>query len=116
MKWQWITYKGYRLRAPEGFDPSEIVGGCGPGKFGDRLVPNKILGVDIGPACDSHDMAYLLGETEEERIQADIELFANGFRIIKQASKYKIMSFLRAAILTWYFLAVAYGGEQAYYD
>ena len=114
MKYEWTTYKGYRLRAPEEFDPSQIVGGCGPGKWGNRLIPNSILGVDISPACDIHDFCYLIGKTEEERDQSDIELFANSYRIIKQKSKNKLMSFLRAVILTWYFLAVAYGGESVY--
>jgi len=115
MIWQWTTYKGYRLRAPEEFNSSEIIGGCGPGKWGNRLVPDSILGVDIGPACDIHDYTYLIGKTEEEKTNADIELFANGFRIIKQKSKNRLMSFFRAVILTWYFLAVAYGGEFHYH-
>ena len=113
MKWQWSTYKGYRLRAPEGFDPSQIVGGCGPGKWGDRLIPNSILGVDISPACDIHDYCYLIGETEEGRTNADIELFANAFRILKQQSG-RIPLFFRSVILGLYFMACVYGGQQAY--
>ncbi len=113
MRWQWITYKDYRLRAPEGFDPSQVVGGCGPGKWGDRIVPDSILGVDIGPACDIHDYCYLIGETEEERTNADIELFSNGFRILKQRSS-KIMLAPRTFILGIYFTSCVYGGESVY--
>ncbi len=114
MQYKWAVYKNYKLRTLEEFDSSEIVGGCGPGEWGDPLVPDSILGVDISPACDIHDYAYLIGETEEEKTNADIELFANGFRIIKQKSKNKFTSFLRAIILSWYFLAVAYGGQSSY--
>lgn len=48
MKWQWITIKGHNLRAPEGFLESNFLNcRCGPGEFGDRLVPDKILGLSI---------------------------------------------------------------------
>jgi hypothetical protein len=48
MKWQWITIKGHKLRAPEGFLESDFLErGCGPGEFGNKLVPDKILGLSI---------------------------------------------------------------------
>jgi hypothetical protein len=114
MKWRWITIKDYRLRAPEGFLESKFLNrGCGPGEFGDKLVPDKILGLSIQICCAIHDYSYRIGRTEEEKTNADIELFANGFRIIKQGSN-KLTMLPRAIILTAYFLAVVYGGDAAY--
>ena len=114
MKWEWITIKDYRLRAPEGFLESGFLDrGCGPGEFGDKLVPDSILGLSIQTACAIHDHAYNMGEIEEEKTNADIELFANGFRIIKQSSN-KLTMMPRAIILTTYFLAVVYGGNSSF--
>jgi hypothetical protein len=31
---------------------------CGPGKWGDKLVPDSPLGVELGNACEGHDECY----------------------------------------------------------
>jgi hypothetical protein len=114
MKWEWIDVEVYRLRAPEGFLESKFLNrGCGPGEFGDKLVPDSILGLSLQICCAIHDYSYSIGETKEEKTNADIELFANGFRIIKQGSN-KLTMLPRAIILTVYFLAVVYGGNSAF--
>lgn len=114
MRWEWVDFKGYRLRAPEGFLESNFLdNGCGPGELGDRLVPDSILGLSVQPACAIHDYCYYVGTTETEKDNADIELFANGFRIVKQASN-RFMMFLRTFLLAVYFLAVVYGGNEAF--
>lgn len=117
LEWEWINYKGYRLEAPKGFLDSDIkdTGKCGPGQVGGMLIPDKILGLSINLVCSIHDYCYEKGENEQDQVDSDIKLFANGFRVIKQSSKYKFISFLRSIILSWYFLAVAYGGEK-YFD
>ena len=116
MELEWIVYHTYSLRAPSGF--LEWVKnndcGCGPGKFGNRIVPNSILGISIKEACCIHDMMYRMCNNENEKILADLELFGNGVRIINQKSKNKFTSFLRAIIISWYFLAVFYGGGSAF--
>jgi len=114
---EWINFKGYTLKAPEGFLESsiKITGRCGPGRgFKEKLVPDSILRVDITPACKVHDYHYVIGQTKDEKDLADIQLFANGFRIVKQDSKSKFLSFLRTAILSWYFLACAYAGDSQF--
>lgn len=53
LRYKWINFKGYRLRAPEGFLESDLVteGRCGPGDgLLERLVPDKLLGLSIRPA------------------------------------------------------------------
>jgi len=44
------------------------MGYCGPGKFGDALVPDEICGVDIGICCRRHDESYVnpRGKTKKE--------------------------------------------------
>lgn len=117
MKYEWINFEGYKLRAPVGFLESKQaeIGRCGPGKLGGRLVPDKILGLSIRPACKIHDYTYQVGETQEDKDNSDIELFANGFRIIKQRSNW-IMVGLRSLILHIYFMACIYGGNLVYGD
>lgn len=114
---EWINYKGYSLRAPKGFLDSEMAvsGSCGPGTgFKEKIIPDSILGVSIKPACAIHDYCYKIFDTEEEKIDSDLELFANAIRIINQKSKSKILSFFRSMIVSIYFLAVFYGGDKAF--
>jgi hypothetical protein len=80
----------------------------------EQLVPDSILGLRIRMACAIHDYSYYIGSTEQDKTDADIELFANGFRIIKQRSN-KFTGLLRSAILSRYFLACAYGGSSSFY-
>lgn len=113
---KWINYNGCNLRCKEGFLTWKRHNkcGCGPGELGNRIVPDSILGVSIKIACCIHDHIYRTSSTESNKILADLELFGNSIRIINQKSKNKFMSFLRAVIISWYFLAVFYGGGYAY--
>lgn len=49
------------LIAPESYwcldekEKQKIIGGCGPGSFGDIFVPDTILGCQITEACKIHD-------------------------------------------------------------
>jgi hypothetical protein len=112
---EWITYHRYKLRAAKDFFDwlEENECGCGPGEFGNKLVPDKILGLSITEACCIHDHMYSIGQTEEEKTTADIELYANGMRIIKQKSNWLTLM-PRAFILTIYMLACMYGGNSAF--
>ena len=78
------------LWAPDGYwecteeQLKEIVGagGCGPGGFGDYLVPDTLFGViNIQPACEIHDYMYALGEDQEDKDEAD-EAFLNNMKQI----------------------------------
>ena len=111
LNFQWIIFNDVSLRAPEGFLNSNYpnTGKCGPG-YGliEKLVPDSILGLNITIICAIHDYCYFITNTEEEKIEADIELFANGFRLIKNKSRNKFIGFLRASILGIYFYNCAY--------
>lgn len=79
--YKWITYKGYRLRAPGSFLEweKEHDCGCGPGDMGNRLVPDSIFKVVITPACCVHDYSYGIGETEEEKLMQTLSYSETGF-------------------------------------
>lgn len=111
-RYEWIDFAGYRLRARERFLESKMAeadprSGCGPGRLGNILVPDTILGVNIGPACRIHDYGWHVAEEGTDVDTDDIELFANGFRILKQKSS-RLLLVPRAVILLMYLLAVVY--------
>jgi len=91
-------------------------GGCGPGKFGNMLVPDRIWFVNIKPACYCHDCRYHDLEdnvdTTDERYKADKELFNNGEKIIRKESKNKFTRWLRMRVLLHYYMAVDVAGHK----
>lgn len=114
MKFQWIDIDGYRLRAPKGFLDSSLAktGKCGPnnGSLVELVIPETILGLRVTPACKIHDYCYAIATDTEEKETADVEFFLNGYRVIKQKSNI-CLRFPRAVIMTWFMLAVLFGGK-----
>jgi len=68
-----------------------VDGGCGPGKFGDWLVPDTILGVNVTPACEIHDWMYLMGRTIEDKNKADRAFRNNLIRLIRAAKRPRLV-------------------------
>jgi len=57
--------------------------GCGPGSGpGDWLVPDRLLGLSIKPACGGHDWEYEHTASWEARKQADKRLLDNMVAIV----------------------------------
>ena len=56
--------------------------GCGPKGWG-WAVPDYLLGVYIGEACQCHDYAYEIGVTHEDKESADRSFLYNMQRCIK---------------------------------
>ena len=93
-----------------------VVGGCGPGGFGDILVPDTMYGLSVKPACAIHDWMYAFGETDQDKIDAD-EVFQNNMlRIIDIKSKSRILRFARRFRSLWYFFSVKFFGGPAFWD
>jgi hypothetical protein len=121
MKFEWIEIDGYMLRAPKHFLSSEYVetGRCGPsnGSVLEQIIPERILWLKITAACKIHDYCYAVAKNTRDKDTADIEMFANCFRIMKQRGQrynsmlHKCLCFPRAVIMTWYMLAVLFGGQ-----
>ena len=68
--------------------PVQFAGfGCGPGGWGDWIVPDKIWGLSIKAACQIHDWYYRFWpeNTEVARKRADKILLNNMVRIIDDA-------------------------------
>lgn len=110
--------KNLKLYCPKSYiDATEIErnyvdGGCGPGKLGDYLVPDKIWGLNIKIACTYHDWMYFVGETYQDKIRADKVFYNNMLRLIESNSRWffpKCVRRILAHIYYWY--VCEYGGE-----
>ena len=110
-----------KLYAPEAYfrlSPEakrEIVNGCGPGKFS-FLIPDTMYGLDVSAACDIHDYMYFMGETIEDKKEADRVFMNNLLRIIEAKTQSKILSWLRKRRAVKYFSAVAMFGGPAFWN
>jgi hypothetical protein len=114
------------LRAPHPFGsqpysfwdapPKETAGGCGPGEgLGDRLVPDHLVGLSIKPACAIHDFMYLYGgRNDADKKLADKVFRQNMKRIVDAAGGW--LKRPRRTLAYLYYLAVAFGGETAYWN
>jgi hypothetical protein len=92
---------------------------CGPGDFGDYLVPDKILGVDVTEACRIHDFQYGLFSqvsSEEDRARADRIFLNNMLRIVRHHSKGKWRLRARQVIAYVYYKSVRKFGAPAYWE
>ena len=113
-----MNYNDVNLIAPVSFwkatqeEVDKHTGGCGPGKYGNYLVPNKILGISIIEACRIHDWEYYLGETFEDKGQADFNFLLNMLEINYKRSKCKLLRFIRDHIIFYYFISVYYYGDS----
>lgn len=86
-------------------------GGCGPGKLGDKIIPDKVLFLNIKPACYIHDCRYSDLSKPESKYLADIELFINADKIVRLNSNW-LTRLIRRRILLVYLNAVDYGGSK----
>lgn len=114
--------KSVKLLAPEPYVNApeilkqKIAGGCGPGGFGDFLVPDTIWGLCITPACAIHDWEYHFGLTEEDKQIADDNFRDNMFRMIKAVDGWWLLKMLRRRrAMTYYWFVVNCGGP-AFWD
>ena len=70
---------------------------CGPGKLGDKLVPDSPLGLELSKCCVAHDMAYK-DPGPRARFDCDLEFL---YCMLGQARKHaglKEAVFVRIAI------------------
>ena len=103
----------YRLRKndPEKF--AALVGGCGPGKWGDYFVPDTIWGLSITLACQIHDYMYWVGGTAEDKFRADTIFLQNMIALIWNGSN-SLTFPLRVLRAAKYYIAVARHGDNAF--
>ena len=77
------------------------------------LIPNTIYGMDCTEVFDRHDYAYHMGISREDKINADIQMFVN--LIIKSIDHGGWLTMLRFIRSLWYFAAVYFKGNDAFY-
>jgi len=62
-------------------------GGCGPGKWGDYFVPDKLFNTDIKPACAAHDVSWEIAVEAENldlKYRGDFEFLINQRKLIER--------------------------------
>jgi hypothetical protein len=93
----------------------EVTGGCGPGKAGGYIVPDRVWGLSIKRACRIHDFMYsdLCDATKEE---ADRVFLDNMRRLIFDGIRWKWLIRLRLRRAKTYYLFVKYGGGTSVAD
>lgn len=105
------------LFAPEEyFEASEEwldanTGGCGPGKFGDKFVPDTIYGESIFLSCQIHDFMYNSGKTWEDKRYADRTFIWNMLSQIDDGEGWDIV---RERRVMAYYQAVSHGGHDSF--
>jgi len=96
-----------------GEDLAEMTGGCGPGKFGDYLVPDTMYGLSVKAACQIHDWDYRPG-SEITKTDADMRFLVNMIRIIKYKTRFKVVRIFRYLRAVKYYAAVDEFGGGSY--
>jgi len=118
---QWSNQGQVHLWTPEHFigaskeEISKAIGrgGCGPGKLGDKLVPDSIWWLDVKPACKRHDMSWYLAKTYEDFLVSDNMFLCNMLRLNdKKSGKLIRLCRMKAPFgIYHYYEAVAYFGR-----
>ena len=90
---------------------------CGPGRgILERIIPDKILGCDIQPACGIHDFQYGQGRTDQDKADADEVFLNNMIRLIEAYGGRECMVRWRLNIAREYYEAVQHYGGPAYWN
>ena len=115
MKTKVVNFDGVDLRIPDDPDfgwPHETFKGfptcCGPGKrWGNWLVPDRIVGLIISPACWVHDVMFAFHvKSWTNFYYANGVFLANMMEINRVNSRTKIGAFARKPIIYAYVKAV----------
>lgn len=107
-----IRPEGYDKLSPE--EKARICNGCGAAGQTD-YIPDTIYGLRITEACNIHDYMYYLGDTWQEKEDADRIFLINLLRIIDSIPKKGIWSRIvrrlrKLRALSYYNAVVHFGG------
>jgi hypothetical protein len=78
-----------------------------------KLIPNTMYFLDVSEAGNIQDYMYHVGETADEKLDADRVFLANMIRIINHKGGW--LAPLRRLRALKYYEAVYYGGDKAYW-
>ena len=113
-----IEYQG--MVVPESYinatdeERAAVCNGCGTTGWKGKLVPDAIWGLCVTPACQVHDWMYHLGQTEQDKDEADMVFMRNLIRLINEAGGW--LASIRRYRATTYYNAVAEAGDAAFWD
>jgi len=91
--------------------------GCGPGGWKIDLVPDDILGANVGAPdgpCCIHDWDYGDGDSEAERKAADARFHRNLQRVVRAYGGPAHLRWARLCAAWWYWRAVLRAGRAAF--
>jgi len=98
----------------------QVVNGCGPGGWKVDLVPDRMWGLDVSPACDIHDWMYVVGLTLADKEEADRVFLNNLLRLIDSAPGWHnqlwLLKRLRRNRARFYYEAVQHFGGPAFWS
>ena len=104
-----ITY----LKATQS-ELEDIVNGCGPAGWKEKLVPDTIWGLNINSACAIHDYCYHIGVTDKDKKEADELFLGNMNQLVKNANSWWLINKLRYHRAKVYYSAVDKFGGSAF--
>ena len=88
-----------------------LTNGCGPGRFGSKLISDRLWGLDISEVCNIHDFTYHIGWTIADKLSADRAFLNNMLRLIDAAGgRWPIVALRRHAAVTYYRAVADFGG------
>ena len=95
----------------------ERKGRCGPGRgILEQLVPETVYGLCITPACSIHDYMYLVGQTIEDKQEADRVFLNNMIRMIETAGGTRVLIHMRLRRVFLYYESVCHFGGPAFWN
>lgn len=110
------------LYAPESYTRATpevraaFTNGCGTGGWKGKLVPETAWGLSLTPACNIHDWMYAVGETLQDKQEADRVFLNNMLRLIEHRGGWWWVQSLRRIRAKDYFDAVYCFGGPAFWD
>ena len=92
--------------------------GCGPGGFGDILVPDTVWFLSIKNSCRIHDWYYRHSEGASEalRISADRIMKNNAIRIVRHHTVNATLTRWRLSRVKFYYDMIHNFGAGAYWE
>ncbi len=99
-------------------EKNRITNGCGAGGWKIDIVPDHLAGCSIKEACNIHDFMYHVGESLEDKKEAD-RVFLNNMVRLVLAKKYnfftRLVKMIRLRMAKRYYDAVKYFGGSAFW-
>jgi len=111
-----------RLWAPESYwnmpveERNRRYSGCGPENALIDFVPDTVIFLSIKESCKIHDHSYSIGESEDDRLEADRVFRNNMQRIVDFHTKNAILKWLRYWRVNQNYKAVRIWGSKAFWE